>query len=224
MRPLQVRRGSAPTRPSQQGRPKPERLTRPPPNPARRPRADLRGTPEGRLGGGRHRPRIQEKPPAKIPSTPRPSPRSRVTPPPHPRPPIPPHFAPQMCLITKRTNQSGLLLSQNHPPQTSLEGAFCSGSGLADKKHFIVHVEHRFILLFYLFAPFNFHFYLFLFLHYVVVSCCLLAQTTHSLVLLSRRPRGVKVVLWCDAAGPPQCMMGANAYDRRHLAKRLLVC
>lgn len=48
-------------------------------------------------------------------------------------------------------------MSQNHQSQTSIEDAFFSGSGLADKKHFTVHVEHRFIL-FILFICFFFFF------------------------------------------------------------------
>lgn len=157
MPPLQVRRGSAPTRPSQQGRPKPERLTHPPPNPARLPRADLRGTPGGRPGGGRPRPRTQEKPPAKIPSTPRPSPRSRVSPPSPPLPADYPPLAPQMRLKTKRTTSQGYF--EPRITHTDMRrGRLVFWIRASDKQHFTVRVEHRFTLFIYLFAPFNFYF------------------------------------------------------------------
>lgn len=57
----------------------------------------------------------------------------------------PPHYAPQMRLKKGNISQGySILISQNHQSQTSIEDAFFSGSGLADKKHFTVHVEHRF--------------------------------------------------------------------------------
>ena len=196
--PPQARRGSAPTPPSRQERPRPERHTPPPPNPARPPRADPRGTPEGQPGGGRPRLHIQGKPPAKIPTTPHPSPRSRATP-----------LCPSLCppaspttlhwCVKKRKYKSGLLNTYipDSPVTTSIEDAFFSGSGLADKKHFTVHVEHRFIL-FILFICFFFFFFLIfsfispfsLFCIALLVSADESAQTTRKFI------HSVQMALW----------------------------
>lgn len=86
-----------------------------------------------------------------------------------------------------------ILISQNHQSETSIEDAFFSGSGLADKKHFTVHVEHRFIL-FILFICFLHFFYFsispFLFLLYILVSAYKLAQTTLKFI------HSVQMALW----------------------------
>lgn len=180
--------------PPLQGRPRPERHTLPPPNPARQPspRADPRGRPEGRPGGGPPHPHTQGKPPAKIPTTPHPSPRSRVTPCPSLSPPTPQLRSTDA--FKKRKYKSGLLNTYipESPVTTRIEDAFFSGSGLADKKHFIVHVEHRFILFFLFICFFLFVSFIspFLFLHYVVVSAYKSAQTTLKFI------HSVQMALW----------------------------
>lgn len=160
--------------PTKQGRPRPERHTLPLQNPAWRSatRADRRGRPEGRPGGGPPRPHTQGKPPVKIPTTLHPNPRSRETPCPFLSPPISPLCSTDVFKKGNISQGYSILISQNHQSQTNIEDAFFSGSGLADKKHFTVHVEHRFILfiLFICFFIFKFQFY-FSFSLFALRSC-----------------------------------------------------
>lgn len=209
---------------TRQGRPRPERHTPPPPNPPRPRRADPRGMPEGRPGGGPPRPHTQGKPPAKILTTPHPSPHSRAPPCLQQPPPTTLHRCVQKKKKGNISQGYSILLSQNHQSQTSIEDAFFSGSGLADKKHFTVHVEHRFILfiLFICFFFLNFCFISpFLFLHYVVVSTCESAQTTLKFIHSVQTAVWDKISLVCKAAGhcgkPPHWTMGQSVYNRLHL-------
>lgn len=113
------------------------------------------------MGGGPLRPRTQGKPPTKIPTTPHRNPRSRVTSFPSPSPPTPLLCSTDAFKKNKGNTSQGysILISQNHPSQTSIEDAFFSGSGLADKKHFTVHVEHRFFFFIFYLLFLVFHFY-----------------------------------------------------------------
>lgn len=79
--PCPERKGGAPTPPPPwQGSPRPERLTFLPPSRVQpSPLAEPQERLEDPLGGGHPRLHTQRKPPAKIPITPCPSPRSRVT-------------------------------------------------------------------------------------------------------------------------------------------------
>lgn len=119
--PLQARRGSALMPLPKQQRPRPERHTLPPPNPAWRSatREDRRGRPEGRAGGGPPRPHTQGKPPVKIPTTPHPNLHSRETPNPFLGPPT---FPLRSTDVFKKGNISqgySILISQNHQSQTN---------------------------------------------------------------------------------------------------------